>query len=57
MLEQSRHLIEKAHRFAGMDNATLAQQSVRTLLVDLAQALQEAIRNTEDGLTDGRSAY
>jgi len=42
VIEQRRELIAKAERVAGMDEPELRQQHVRTLLVDLAQALREA---------------
>lgn len=48
MIEQSSELIAKARRFANMQIGELSRQSVKTLLVDLAQALEEAVAEIKE---------
>lgn len=44
MIEQSRALIDKARRFATLPVDELAQQNVKRLLADMADALEEATK-------------
>lgn len=55
MLEQVDTLIEKARRFAAMPVDQLAQQNVKRLLGDLADALDEVTKSRRLAVYDDKN--